>query len=65
MPIQIQELVIRATVRDGTTTSSPSPSPGSDGRGGAQATLSEAQYEQLLQDCVRQVLLVLARERER
>ncbi len=61
MPIQIQELVIRATVQDGATM----PSPGSDASGGAPAALSQAQYEQLLQDCVRQVLLVLARERER
>ncbi|GCL60927.1 DUF5908 family protein [Pseudaquabacterium pictum] len=63
MPIQIQELVIRATVQDGATMSSSGP--GSDGSGGAPAALSQAQYEQLLQDCVRQVLLVLARERER
>ena len=63
MPIEIRELVIRATVREGTPPTSPSS--GSDGRRSAPAALSDAQYEQLLQDCVRQVLLALARERER
>ena len=61
MPIEIRELVIRATVRDGAVPTSPS----SDGRHSVPAALDNAQYEQLLQECVRQVLLALARERER
>lgn len=63
MPIEIRELVIRATVREGAAP--PSPGMGSDGSRTAPAALDDAQYEQLLQDCVRQVLLTLARERER
>lgn len=63
MPIEIRELVIRATVRDESSHSEASPR--SDSRGGARPALDSAQYEQLLQDCVRQVLLALARERER
>jgi hypothetical protein len=61
MPIEIRELVIRATVQGG-------PPPGMDGSGSngrAPAPLSSALYEQLLQECVRQVLQALARERER
>lgn len=63
MPIEIRELVIRATVREGAAP--PSPGTGGDARRSAPAALDNAQYEQLLQDCVRQVLLALARERER
>ena len=61
MPIEIRELVIRATVQGG----QPLGMDGGSSNGRAPAPLSSALYEQLLQECVRQVLQALARERER
>lgn len=62
MPIEIKELVIRVTLdKDGGS--------GSDTPGGANspaaAAPSAAAYQAVVQECVRQVLQILARERER
>lgn len=64
MPIEIRELVIRATVSlddggDGQGASGP----GAAAVGGA--ALSPQDIEQIVQECVRQVMRVLARQQER
>ena len=65
MPIEIRELVIRATVSlgeggdDGQGASGPSGAP----VGGAG--LSQSDIEQIVQECVRQVMRMLARQQER
>lgn len=51
MPIEIKELVVRAIVAD------PGPS-GSDAGG-------DARTDEIVQECVRQVLRILKRQRER
>ena len=59
MPIEIKELVIRAVVDS---------RPGADptGEHGGRAPLErEASAEEIIQECVRQVLRVLRTERER
>ena len=64
MPIEIRELVIRATVSlseggDGLDASGPHDAPV---RG---PVLSPPDIEQIVQECVRQVMRVLARQQER
>lgn len=62
MPIEIKELVIRVTLDQGG-----GPDPGTSGGGGspAAAAPSAAAQQAVVQECVRQVLQILARERER
>ena len=63
MPIQIRELVIRTVV--GGDAPAPSPHGPDSSGGGAAPSLSPDVLDQLVQECVRQVMLVLARERDR
>lgn len=65
MPIEIRELVIRARISDQPDEHANGPaSPGSGQRTG-HAGLSAEQTEQIVQECVRQVLRVLAQQQER
>lgn len=57
MPIEIRELVIRATVQDENS----SPAAGSP----AGEPLSEEALDQIIAECVRQVLAVLAEKETR
>ena len=60
MPIEIKELVIRTVVgRDGVESS------GNDGGGVPAAASETANTEEIVQECVRQVLRVLKKDRER
>ncbi len=65
MPIEIRELVIRATVSldDNGDAGQGAPWPGVAPLGGA--ALSPQDIEQIVQECVRQVMRVLARQQER
>jgi Family of unknown function (DUF5908) len=63
MPIEIRELVIRATLASGADERSGADEPGADPRGAPGA--APLDVEAIVQECVRQVLRVLARERER
>ena len=62
MPIEIRELVIRATIGPAADTG-----PRGDGEGGPADATSQAplDVEAVVQECVRQVLRVLARDKER
>ena len=61
MPIEIRELVIRATIASSTDTG-----PGGDDDTGApRSGHAPLDVEAIVQECVRQVLRVLARDRER
>ena len=65
MPIEIRELVIRATV---SLAEGGSDGQGASGSGTAQsdgAALSPQDIEQIVQECVRQVMRMLARQQER
>lgn len=64
MPIEIRELVIRATIGPAADTGARGDGDGEGGRadGAAQAPLD---VEAIVQECVRQVLRVLARDKER
>jgi len=61
MPIEIRELVIRAVV------GGERPAPSQDGPHSQLLPAGQAGFdmEQLVQECVRQVMLALARERDR
>jgi len=62
MPIEIRELVIRAVVGlDGP----PSPQPGVEHDGNAGEGAPAIDLDHIVQECVRQVMRVLARDRER
>jgi hypothetical protein len=61
MPIEIRELVVRSVVSDDT----PAPTSSGSGRSDDAPAATPVSTEQLVQECVRQVLLALARERER
>ncbi len=65
MPIEIRELVIRATVSldDNGDAGQGASGPGAAAVGGA--ALSPQDIEQIVQECVRQVMRVLARQQER
>lgn len=65
MPIEIRELVIRATVSlaEGGDDDRGAAGPGMALQGGA--ALSPQDIEQIVQECVRQVMRVLARQQER
>jgi len=61
MPIEIRELVIKATVSDsGGSLSGPGEGSGSGPHSGAAVNL-----EAMVEECVRQVLEILARDAER
>jgi hypothetical protein len=63
MPIEIRELVIRATIdADGSPSSR---SPRTPGGRRADDETAPLDVEAIVQECVRQVLRVLAREKER
>lgn len=62
MPIEIRELVIRATIGAAADTGAREDSEGGRVDGTAQAPLD---VEAIVQECVRQVLRVLARDKER
>lgn len=63
MPVEIKELVIRVVVGDDRT--------GAGGEGkeslsaASKGRLAAASTEEIVQECVRQVLRILAREKER
>ena len=67
MPIEIRELVIRTVVGG----DNPAPSSGAQGNlggpgsGDTAPAPGSASFDALVQECVRQVMLVLARERDR
>ncbi len=63
MPIEIRELVIRSVLAPSPDEGGPGRQPG--GADGAPAQPAAPDMDALVQECVRQVLLVLARERER
>lgn len=63
MPIIINELVVRATVSPSADRRA-EPGPGEPGPGGSQGE-PPVDVAAIVQECVRQVLQVLARERER
>lgn len=65
MPIEIRELVIRTVVGGGPQAEASSPLRGAPGQGASPAVLGAEQTELLVQECVRQVMLALQRERER
>jgi hypothetical protein len=62
MPIEIRELVIRATVSPGADRRDTAETGGQGGDAGAPPPVDVAA---IVQECVRQVLQVLARDRER
>ncbi len=62
MPIEIRELVIRATIASQPPTGVHGSGQPGDGEGVAGPPVD---MEAIVQECVRQVLRVLARERER
>ncbi|MBL8350895.1 MAG: hypothetical protein JNL87_11320 [Burkholderiaceae bacterium] len=62
MPIEIRELVIRATIASTGDAGPRGADEGGDAEGRAAAPLD---VEAIVQECVRQVLRVLAREKER
>ena len=62
MPIEICELVIRATIGPADDTGGRGDDGGRHVEGAAQAPLD---VEAIVQECVRQVLRVLARDKER
>ena len=61
MPIEIRELIIRSVVSD----DAPAPTSGGSDQGGDAPASAPVSSDQLVQECVRQVLQILARERER
>ena len=62
MPVEIRELVIRAVVEPrGQGVGEPD----RRGDGGGPAQDGAADHEQLIQECVRQVMRILAAQRER
>lgn len=62
MPIEIRELVIRATIA---SAGEPGVRSGGDGAAAEERASAPMDIEAIVQECVRQVLRVLARERER
>lgn len=54
MSVEIKELIIRATIVDGSKTNSPS-----------QTLASSEQQEEIISNCVEQVLKILERKKER
>lgn len=62
MPIEIRELVIRATIGPAADVGTRGDGEGGRADGAAQAPLD---VEAIVQECVRQVLRVLARDKER
>jgi hypothetical protein len=63
MPIEIKELVIRAVLGSADAELSRGDGPG--GPPGAASAQPPVDTEQIVQDCVRQVLRILARQQER
>ncbi len=61
MPIEIRELIVRSVVSD----DRPAPTSGGHGRSDDAPASAPMSSEQLVQECVRQVLLALARDRDR
>lgn len=64
MPIEIKELVIRAVLGSADGESSPGEGAGPGAHADA-APAQPADTEQIVQECVRQVLRILARRQER
>lgn len=64
MPIEIRELVIR-TVVGGDNPAPSSSANGSPGGGGTTPAPGSPSFDALVQECVRQVMLALSRERDR
>lgn len=65
MPIEIRELVIRARISDQPDEPTDSQASPHSGQPTGHAGLSAEQTEQVVQECVRQVLRLLALQQER
>lgn len=65
MPIEIRELVIRARISDQPENNAGDADGPHSGSAQAHAGLSAEQAEHIVQECVRQVLRVLAQQQER
>lgn len=65
MPVEIKELVIRTIVGPVVAPEGRADSGASEASDVRPAALAPADADRLLQDCVRQVMRLLARERER
>jgi hypothetical protein len=63
MPIEIRELVIRTTVSDSGGSASESRSSGASTR--YSAAVEQPDMQAIVEECVRQVLEILARRQER
>lgn len=57
MPVEIRELIIRAVAT--------APKPETDQAAATSSELTAEDYDRLVQECVRQVMEILKRERER
>ena len=65
MPIEIQELVIRAVVSADAGPSSAFGGPPGDPSAASRGTAPALDTDAIVQECVRQVLRILARQQER
>ncbi|MBP6899677.1 MAG: hypothetical protein KBC73_06295 [Burkholderiaceae bacterium] len=65
MPVEIKELVIRTIVGPAAPGGATPPTRDEGLASATPVALTPADAERLLQDCVRQVMRLLARERER
>ena len=65
MPIQIRELHIKVAVNEPAETPGSAPVRSTPPPGGAQGQMNEAQREQLIAECVEQVMNILRGKSER
>lgn len=65
MPIEVRELVIRATVEDIASNNGDSSGGGNNASGGSSSALTDHELQSIIEECTQAVLKIIERQKNR